>query len=59
MLPVYVGSVIDFWTFQVIILARECGLQLELSDIKVKSLVPEPLQVLHLSFVKMSFFSQY
>lgn len=45
------------WTFQVIILARECGLQLELNDIKVKSLVPEPLQVLHLSLLKMSFFT--
>lgn len=31
--------------FQVIILARESGLKLELSDIPVQSLVPEPLRV--------------
>lgn len=31
---------------QVIILARECGLKLELSDISVKNLVPEPLRVI-------------
>ena len=30
---------------QVIILARESGLKLELSDIPEKSLVPEPLRV--------------
>lgn len=30
--------------FQVIILARESGLKLELSDIPVQSLVPEPLK---------------
>ena len=30
---------------QVIILARESGLKLELSDIPEKSLVPEPLKV--------------
>lgn len=30
---------------QVIILARECGLKLELSDIPPESLVPEPLRV--------------
>ena len=30
---------------QVIILARECGLNLELSDIPPESLVPEPLRV--------------
>lgn len=30
---------------QVIILARESGLRLELSDIQVDSLVPEPLKV--------------
>lgn len=29
---------------KVVILARECGLQLELDDVKVQSLVPEPLQ---------------
>ena len=26
------------------ILARECGLEVELSDVEVQSLVPEPLQ---------------
>ena len=31
---------------QVIILARESGLKLELSDIPEKSLVPEPLRVI-------------
>jgi len=30
---------------QVIILARESGLKLELSDIPVENLVPEPLRV--------------
>lgn len=39
-------EVTKFWlSFQVVILARECGLQLELDDIKVQSLVPKPLQV--------------
>lgn len=32
-------------TIQVIILARESGLKLELSDIPVDNLVPEPLRV--------------
>lgn len=30
---------------QVIILARESGLKLELSDVKIVNLVPEPLRV--------------
>jgi hypothetical protein len=30
---------------QVIIVARECGLQLELEDIKIDKLVPDSLQV--------------
>lgn len=34
---------------QVIILARESGLKLELSDLPVHSLVPEPLRVRHFS----------
>lgn len=29
---------------KVVILARECGLNVELSDVSVDSLVPEPLQ---------------
>ena len=29
---------------KVVILARECGLQLDLGDVEVESLVPEPLQ---------------
>lgn len=29
---------------KVVILARECGLQLELGDVELESLVPEPLQ---------------
>lgn len=33
---------------QVVILARECGLRLELDNIKVQNLVPQPLQVRHL-----------
>ncbi|KAG0577334.1 hypothetical protein KC19_5G148600 [Ceratodon purpureus] len=32
---------------KVVILARECGLQLELDDIKIQSLVPKPLQGLN------------
>ena len=35
---------VDF-VLQVIILARESGLKLELTDIPVESLVPEPLKV--------------
>lgn len=29
---------------KVVILARECGLEIELSDVKIESLVPGPLQ---------------
>ena len=29
---------------KVVILARECGLKVELEDVEVQSLVPEPLQ---------------
>jgi homoserine dehydrogenase len=29
---------------KVVILARECGMQIELEDVTVQSLVPEPLQ---------------
>ena len=29
---------------KVVILARECGLKLELSDVEIESLVPAPLQ---------------
>ena len=43
-LPVGYTSEVDT-VLQVIILARESGMKLELSDIPVESLVPEPLQV--------------
>lgn len=36
------------WLSQVIILARECGLQLELDDIKIDKLLPDSLQVNYL-----------
>lgn len=40
-----VGPLKVDYVLQVIILARESGLKLELSDIPVESLVPEPLKV--------------
>lgn len=41
-------DVVVWQILQVVILARECGLRLELDDIKVQNLVPQPLQVRHL-----------
>lgn len=40
---------------QVIILARESGLKLDLSDLPIRSLVPEPLKVNHLYIYLINF----
>lgn len=45
------ACLLDLSFFQVIIVARECGLALELEDVKIDQLVPEHLQVISRSSV--------